>query len=49
MHSVAIPRVTGSRSSIQNCKEAIAAFQMEYSHASNLRLHGSSGETSVKV
>ena len=33
MHSVAIPRVTGLRSSVQNCNEAIAAFQMEYSHA----------------
>ena len=33
MHSVAILRVTGSRSSVQNCSEAIAAFQMEYSCA----------------
>ena len=33
MHSVTIPRVTGSRSSVQNCNEAIVAFQMEYSHA----------------
>ena len=33
MHSDAMPRVTGSRSSAQNWSEAIAAFQMEYSHA----------------
>ena len=33
MHSEAMPRVTGSRSSVQNCSEAIAAFQIEYSHA----------------
>ena len=33
MHSVAMPRVTGLRSSVQNCSEAIVAFQIEYSHA----------------
>ena len=33
MHSVAMLRVTGLRSSVQNCSEAIAAFQMEYSFA----------------
>ena len=33
MHSEAMPRVTGLRSSVQNCSEAIAAFQIEYSHA----------------
>ena len=33
MRSVAMLRVTGLRSSVQNCSEAIATFQMEYSHA----------------
>ena len=33
MHSEAMPRVTGSRSSVQNCSEAMVAFQIEYSHA----------------
>ena len=28
-----MPRVTGLRSSAQNCCEAIVAFQIEYSHA----------------
>ena len=28
-----MPRVTGSRSSAQNCSDAMAAFQMPYSHA----------------
>ena len=28
-----MPMVTGLRSSAQNCSEAIAAFQIEYSHA----------------
>ena len=31
--SVAMPRVTGSRSTVQNCSEAMAAFHMEYSLA----------------
>ena len=34
MHSEAMPRVIGLRSSAQNCSEAIAAFQIEYSHTS---------------
>ena len=33
MHSEAMLRVIGSRSSAQNCSEAIAAFQMAYLHA----------------
>ena len=33
MHSEALPRVTGSRSSVQNWSEAMAVFQMLYSHA----------------
>ena len=33
MRSEAMPRVIGLRSSAQNCSEAIAAFQIEYSHA----------------
>ena len=33
MRSEALPRVTGSRSSAQNWSEAMAAFQMPYSHA----------------
>ena len=33
MHSEAMPRVIGSRSSAQNCSEAIVAFQIEYSCA----------------
>ena len=27
------PRLTGSRSSVQNCSDAMVAFQMPYSHA----------------
>ena len=33
MHSEAMPRVIGSRSSAQDCSEVIAAFQIEYCHA----------------
>ena len=33
MHSEAMPRITGSRSSAQNCSEAIVAIQIEYSCA----------------
>ena len=33
MHSVAMARGNGLRFSVQNCSEAIVAFQMEYSHA----------------
>ena len=33
MHSEAMLRVMGSRSSVQNFSEAIAAFQIEYSRA----------------
>ena len=33
MHSEASPKVTGARSSVQNCSAAMAAFQILYSHA----------------
>ena len=32
-HSVALPRVTGFKSAVQNWSEAMAAFHMEYSLA----------------